>query len=191
MGGHWQQYITPDVYCYARKYRDSICFVALNRGVATTLPEVVTCLPDGEHTCVLTRRKFEVVDGKIYNLHLEDRDALVLSHVGDRVKGQTIVRAQLNGVHTQPGEYIVVTGDCPELGNWDISKAYPLEYVNNSTWFGEIPFDESTGSLITYKYVLIREGTSPLRENIVPRRWFVASEGTVKWRDTWASGRES
>lgn len=191
MGGHWQQYITPDVYCYARKYRDSVCFVALNRGVATTLPEVTTSLPDGEHTCILTRRKFEVVDGKIRDLHLEDRDALVLSHVGDRVKAQTIVRAQLNGVHTQPGETIAVTGDCPELGNWDISKAFPLEYVNSSTWFGEIPFDESAGSLITYKYVLLREGTSPLRENIVPRRWFVASEGTVKWRDTWASGRES
>ncbi len=191
MGGHWQQYITPDVYCYARKYRDSVCFVALNRGVATTLSEVVTCLPDGEHTCVLTRRKVEVMDGKIHHLHLEDRDVLVISHVGDRVKGQTIVRAQLNGVHTQPGETIVVVGDCPELGNWDISKAFPLEYVNNSTWFGEIPFNESAGSLITYKYVLLREGTSPLRENIVPRRWFVASEGTVKWRDTWASGRES
>jgi cyclomaltodextrin glucanotransferase len=191
MGGHWQQYITPDVYCYARKYRDSICFVALNRGVATTLPEVTTCLPDGEHTCVLTRRKFEVVDGKIHDLHLEDRDVLVLSHVGDRVKGQTIVRAQLNGVQTQPGETIAIVGDCSELGNWDISKAFPLEYVNSSTWFGEIPFNESAGSLITYKYVLLREGTSPLRENIVPRRWFVVSEGTVKWRDTWASGRES
>lgn len=191
MGGHWQQYITPDVYCYARKYRDSVCFVALNRGVATTLPEVMTSLPDGEHTCVLTRRKFEVVDGKIHDLHLEDRDALVLSHVGDRVKGQTIVRAQLNGVQTQPGETIAVVGDCPELGNWDISKAFPLEYINSSTWFGEIPFNESAGSLITYKYVLLREGTSPLRENIVPRRWFVASEGTVKWRDTWATGRES
>lgn len=191
MGGHWQQYITPDVYCYARKYRDSVCFVALNRGVATTLPEVATSLPDGEHTCVLTRRKVEVVDGKIHDLHLEDRDALVLSHVGDRVRGQTIVRAQLNGVQTQPGETIVVTGDCPELGNWDISKAFPLEYINSSTWFGEIPFDESAGSLITYKYMVLREGAAPLRENIVPRRWFVASEGTVKWRDTWASGRES
>ncbi|HEY9848429.1 MAG TPA: alpha-amylase family glycosyl hydrolase [Leptolyngbyaceae cyanobacterium] len=191
MGGQWQQYITPDVYCYARKYNSSVCFVALNRGGATTIPEVTTCLPDGEHTCAITRRKFEVVDGKIHNLELEERDAIAISHVGERVKAQTIVRAQLNGVHTQPGERVVIMGDCPELGNWDIAKAFPLEYINNSTWFGEIPFEESAGTLITYKYAILREGTSPLRENLVPRRWYVASEGTVKWRDMWSSGRES
>ncbi len=180
----------PDVYAYTRKYRDSFCFVTLNRGAATTIPEVATDLPDGEHTCVLTHRKFEVMDGKIHDLQLEERDAIVISHVGERVKGQTIIRAQLNGVHTQPGERIVVTGDCPELGNWDIAKAFPLEYINDSTWFGEIPFDESAGKLITYRYAIWRENQSPLRENLVPRRWFVASEGTVKWRDMWASGRE-
>ncbi len=122
---------------------------------------------------------------------LEERGVIVFSHVGERIKGQTIVRVQLNGVQAQPGETMVVTGDCPELGNWDISKAYPLEYINSNTWFGEIPFDESTGKLISYKYAMWREGRSPLRENTVPRRWVIAKEGTVKWRDTWASGRES
>ncbi|MFB2934255.1 alpha-amylase family glycosyl hydrolase [Aerosakkonemataceae cyanobacterium BLCC-F154] len=191
MGGQWQRFITPDVYCYVRKYRDSICFVALNRGAETTVPEVLTDLPDGEHTCAVTRRKFQVVEGKLIDLPLETRDVIVISHVGERVKAQTIVRAQLNGVDTQPGEIVVVIGDCPELGNWDIAKAYPLEYINTNTWFGEIPFDESAGKLISYKYVLLREGQSPLRENLVCRRWVVASEGTVKWRDMWASGRES
>lgn len=191
MGGQWQRFITPDVYCYIRKYRDSICFVALNRGAATTVPEVLTDLPDGEHTCVVTRRKFQVVEGKLIDLPLETRDVIVISHVGERVKAQTIIRAQLNGVNTQLGEKIVVIGDCPELGNWDIAKGYPLEYINTNTWFGEIPFDESAGKLISYKYVLLREGQSPLRENLVCRRWVVASEGTVKWRDMWASGRES
>lgn len=191
MGGQWQKYLTPDLYCYVRKYRDSLCFVALNRGEAVNLSDIVTDLPDGEHTCILTRRKFDVVDGKIQALNLGERDAIVLSHVGERVKAQTIVRAQLNGVHTQPGEFIIVIGDCPELGNWDIAKGYPLEYVNESTWFGEIPFNESAGKLISYKYVLLREGRSPLRENALPRRWVIASEGTVKWRDLWAPGRES
>jgi cyclomaltodextrin glucanotransferase len=191
MGSQWQKYITPDVYCYVRRYRDSRCFVALNRGGDVTLPEVETDLPDGEHTCVITRNKYEVKEGKIYNLELPTRGVVVLSHVGDRVKGQTIVRAQLNGVQTQPGEWIAIIGNCPELGDWDIAKAYPLEYINTNTWFGEIPFEESAGKLISYKYVLLREGRSPLRENITPRRWVVASEGTVKWRDTWASGREA
>ncbi|MBW4631193.1 MAG: cyclomaltodextrin glucanotransferase [Iphinoe sp. HA4291-MV1] len=191
MGSQWQKYITPDVYCYVRRYRESLCFVALNRGAAVTIPEVETELPDGEHTCVMTRNKYEVKDGKIYDLQLEERGAIVFSHVGERVKGQTIVRVQLNGVETQPGEIIVVTGDCPELGEWDIGKACPLEYINTNTWFAEIPFNESAGKLISYKYAIWRERRSPLRENLMNRRWVIAKEGTVKWRDTWASGRES
>jgi len=191
MGSQWQKYITPDVYSYVRRYRDSLCFVLLNRGEAVTIPEVETELPDGEHTCVMTRNKYEVKDGKIYDLQLEDRGVIVLSRVGERVKGQTIVRVQLNGVQTQLGETIVVIGDCPELGNWDIGKGYPLEYINSNTWFAEIPFDESAGKLISYKYAMLREGRSPLRENLMNRRWVIAKEGTVKWRDTWAPGRES
>lgn len=191
MGSQWQKYLTPDVYCYVRKYRESVVFVAMNRGNPVTIEAVGTDFPDGEHTDVLSRRKFEVKDGYLYNLELGSKEVIVLSHVGERVKAQTIVRAQLNGVDTQPGERIVVLGDCPELGNWDIAKAYPLEYINSNTWFGEIPFEESAGKLITYKYVLLREGQSPLRENLVCRRWVLAHEGTVKWRDKWASGRES
>jgi cyclomaltodextrin glucanotransferase len=109
----------------------------------------------------------------------------VLSYIGDRVKGQTVVRVQLNGVSTQLGETIVVTGDCPELGNWDIDKAYPLEYINSNTWFGEIPFDASAGRAITFKYAMWRDNREPLWENRVDRRWILASGGTVKWRDAW------
>ena len=191
LGSQWQKYITPDVYCYVRRYRDSVLFVSMNRGEVVTIEEVETDLPDGEHTDVISREKYEVKDGKLYDLKLASRQAIVLSHVGERLKGKTIIRAQLNGVQTQPGETIVVVGDCPELGNWDIGKAYPLEYINSNTWFAEIPFDESVGKLITYKYAMWREGKSPLRENLMCRRWFVAEEGTVKWRDTWASGPES
>jgi cyclomaltodextrin glucanotransferase len=191
MGSHWQKYLTADVYCYVRRYRDSVVFVAMNRGNSVTVEAVDTELPDGEHTEVLSRRKFEVTDGMLYNLELGAREVMIFSRVGERFKATTIVRAQLNSVKTQPGERIVVIGDCPELGNWDISKGYPLEYINTNTWFGEIPFNESAGKLISYKYALLREGLSPLRENLVCRRWVLVSEGTVKWRDKWASGRES
>lgn len=191
MGSQWQKYITPDVYCYVRRYRDSLVFVAMNRGEPVKLEAIETELPEGEHTDILSRRKFEVTDGHLHDLELGSREVIVISHVGERVKGQTIVRVQLNGVQSQPGETIVVTGDCPELGEWDIAKAYPLEYINTNTWFAEIPFNESAGKLITYKYAMWREGQSPLRENLVGRRWVIANEGTVKWRDKWASGRES
>lgn len=191
MGSQWQKYLTPDIYCYVRRYRDSVLFVAMNRGEPATLDAVETELPDGEHTDILSRQKYEVKDGHLHNFQLDFQQIVVFSHVGKRVKGQTIVRVQLNGVETQPGETIVVIGDCPELGSWDIAKAYPLEYINTNTWFAEIPFNESAGKLIHYKYAMWREGQSPLRENLVSRRWAIASEGTVKWRDTWASGRES
>jgi cyclomaltodextrin glucanotransferase len=191
MGSQWQKYLTADVYCYVRRYRDSVVFVAMNRGESVTVEAVDTELPDGEHTEVLSRRKFEVKEGMLYNLELGSGEVMIFSSVGERVKAKTIVRTQLNSVKTQPGERIVVVGDCPELGNWDISKAYPLEYINTNTWFGEIPFNESAGKLISYKYALLREGMSPLRENLVCRRWVLASEGTVKWRDKWATGRES
>lgn len=191
MGSQWQKYLTPDVYCYVRRYRDSLLFVAMNRGEAVKLESIETEFPDGEHTDILSRRKLEVTDGHLHNLEIGAKEVIILSHVGERIKGQTIVRVQLNGVQTQPGETIVVSGDCPELGNWDIGKAYQLEYINTNTWFTEIPFDESAGKLIAYKYILLREGQSPLRENVVARRWVIAQEGTVKWRDKWASGRES
>jgi cyclomaltodextrin glucanotransferase len=191
MGSQWSKYLNPDVYCYVRRYRDSVVFVAMNRGDAVTLEAVDTELPDGEHTDVLSRRKVEVKDGMLQDLELGAREVMIFSHVGERIKAKTIVRVQLNSVQTQPGERVAVIGDCPELGNWDLSKAYPLEYINTNTWFGEIPFDESAGKLISYKYVLLREGQSPLRENLVCRRWVLASEGTVKWRDKWATGRES
>lgn len=191
MGSQWQKHLTADVYCYVRRYRDSVVFVAMNRGNSVIVEAVDTELPDGEHTEVLSRRKFEVKEGMLYNLELGAQEVMIFSRVGERVNAKTIVRAQLNNVKSQPGERIVVIGDCPELGNWDISKAYPLEYINTNTWFGEIPFNESAGKLIAYKYALLREGMSPLRENLVSRRWVLASEGTVKWRDKWASGRES
>lgn len=159
----------------------------LNRGEATTLDTVETDLPDGEHTCILTHCKLQVTEGKLHYLELGSKEAIVISHVGERVRGQTIIRVQLNGVNTQLGETIVVIGNCPELGNWNIANAYPLEYVNENTWFGEIPFNESAGKLISYKYAMWREGQSPLRENLVARRWVIAESGTVKWRDRWAS----
>lgn len=80
----------------------------------------------------------------------------------------------------------MVTGDCPELGNWDLSKAYALEYINSNTWFGEIPFTTSAGKAIAYKYALRRDNNFPLYENTLSRRWILAAEGIVKWQDVWA-----
>ncbi len=186
LGSQVQKYIAPDVYCYLRRYRDSRCFVAMNKGAAISIDIENTELEDGEYNCILTSRRFEVINGKLQGLTLGHKEAIVLSYVGDRVKAKTIARVQLNGISTQYGDTVAVVGDCPELGNWDISKAYPLEYINANTWFGEIAFTESAGKAIAYKYVICRQNQPPRYENLVNRRWILVDRGTVKWRDRWS-----
>ena len=187
LGAHLEKYLSRDIYCYTRRYRDSRCFVAINKGLPTTIEVKNTDLEDGEYNCIISHRRFEVRDGAISSLHLGEKDVIVLSYIGDRVQGQTLVRVQLNGKATQLGESLVVTGDCPELGNWDIDKSYVLEYINANTWFGEIPFNESAGQAITYKYALVRKNQAPIYENLVCRRWILARQGTLKWQDTWSN----
>lgn len=186
LGSQVEKYITPDVYCYLRRYRDSRCLVAMNKGGDVTIDVNNTELEDGEYNCIVTARRFEVKNGSIQGLHLRYQEMIVLSYVGDRVRGKTLVRVQVNGVSTKLGERVVIVGDCPELGNWDISQAYALEYINANTWFGEIPFNESAGKAIAYKFAIWRDNQTPVYENLINRRWILAEKGTVKWRDNWA-----
>ncbi|MGA1621421.1 MAG: alpha-amylase family glycosyl hydrolase [Synechocystis sp.] len=187
LGSHLQKYVSADIYCFTRRYRDYRCFVALNRGAAATINVLQTDLEDGEYTCMLTHRSFQVVDGNLLNFSLNPQEMIVLSYFGDRVIGKTIVRAELNGIATQPGETVVVIGDCPELGNWDINHGYALEYITRNLWFGEIPFNESAGKAIAYKYALVREGGQTAYENLTGRRWVLASAGITKWHDRWSA----
>lgn len=98
-----------------------------------------------------------------------------------------MARLQLNGIFTQPGDSVVVIGDGPELGRWDIGKGVPLEYINPNTWFTEIAFNESAGQSIAYKFAVLHTdpNLAPGRENRPCRRRAVATEGVVKWRDVW------
>ncbi len=54
--------------------------------------------------------------------------------------------------------------------------------INPNTWFGEIPFTESSGKAIAYKYALWREKDLPLYEKTISRRWILAERGIVKLR---------
>ena len=186
LGSQVQKYVTDDIYCYLRRYRDSRCLVAMNKsnyGKSITVQD--TELQDGEYYCIVTKRPLMIKNGNLDQLHLGAKETIILSYIGERVKGKTIVRVQVNGMNTKPGETVVVSGDCPELGNWNINQAYALEYINDNTWFGEIPFTVSAGKAIAYKYALWRENQAPVREDLVNRRWILADQGTAKWRDTW------
>jgi len=185
-GSHIAKYISPNVYCYLRRYRDSRCLVIMNKSEGQAILSLEhTDLQDGEYHCLITNRQFVVKDGKIQRLELSPKQAIILSYAGEHIQGKTVVRVQVNGIATKLGETVAVVGNCPELGSWNPSTAYQLEYVNQNTWFGEIPFNESAGKSILYKYILLRPNSTPMRENLVSRRWTLPEYGILKWCDSW------
>jgi cyclomaltodextrin glucanotransferase len=186
-GGHWPKMVEKDLYVFARKYHQSRCLVLLNKGPERTIDRLDTELPNGVHQCILTGEKIECRDGIATGIHVGGGQARVFSFVGERIQATSIARVQLNGLFTQPGDSVVVIGDCPELGNWDISKGVPLEYINLNTWFTELAFNESAGKSIAYKFAVLHAGPNmpPGRENRPVRRRSVGTEGVAKWRDVW------
>jgi cyclomaltodextrin glucanotransferase len=186
-GGSWPKIVEKDTYVYLRKYHQSRCLVLLNKGPERVIDRIDTELPNGTHQCILTGEKIECKDGIATQVKIGGAQARVYSYVGERVKAKAIARLQLNGLFTQPGDSVRVIGDCPELGNWDIGKGVPLEYINLNTWFAELAFNESVGESIAYKFVVIHStpNSSPGRENRPPRRRAVVTEGVAKWRDSW------
>jgi cyclomaltodextrin glucanotransferase len=127
-----------------------------------------------------------VEDGRAL-IKLEECSARVFAWRGPTLEAKVIVRVQVNGAPTQPGDRLAVIGDCPELGRWDLREAHDLECVNGNTWFGEIPFEESTGRPVGYKFVIFPAGenSAPRRENRLVRRRLLVPEGCAKWRDEW------
>jgi cyclomaltodextrin glucanotransferase len=186
-GSQWTRHLTPDVFCFSRHFRDARCFVALNRGEPTLLESVQTDLPDGTHRCLLSERTFSVRDGNITGLELGAGDAVVLAADSAPVRGDSVIVFQVNACPTQPGEYVAVIGNSPELGEWNEGRAVRLEYINSNTWQGSVAFDKCNGASVTYKYAIFREqgASPPERENRTTRRRHVPESGTAKWRDIW------
>jgi cyclomaltodextrin glucanotransferase len=163
-GAHNTKYLSNDVYGFTRKYRDSLCFTLINQGTDCTLSIDNTELPDGSHQCILSGERIDVVNGRITNLKLASKAAIVISVVGAPVVGKTVVAFQVNGYATKPGEVIAITGDAPELGAWDFNRAYVLEYVNANTWFGEVPFEVAEGGRsLRYKFMVLKANGQGLR----------------------------
>lgn len=186
LGSQIEKYINQDIFCFLRQYRDFRCLVCFNKsGQGQHIPLDNVGLINGEYFCSLTNTKVDVYNNSIENLYLPPQEVLIFNHIGEKVEGKIIVRVQVNGVQTSFGDAIAVTGDCPELGNWDESKIYVLEYINQNTWFGEISFNESAGKPVAFKYVIKKNNGEIIRENRSLRRWILASDGVAKWQDYW------
>jgi len=183
---------TELVYAFTRRYRDSRVFTLLNQGDDTCLSIHNCDLPDGEHRCLLTGETVRIEAGTIWNLHLPARTARVLSVIGPGVEARVVVKFQLNNFFTQPGQVVVVTGDVPELGGWDLRRAPTLEFVNADTWFNEIAINESAGQAICFRFAVIwAEAADPYHgachENVLPRRYSLPAAGRVKLEHDWES----
>ncbi len=60
---------------------------------------------------------------------------------------------------TQFGQSIFVSGNNEILGNDDLSKAFPIEYLNEQLWHGSITINTTKDlNTIRYKYILREEG---------------------------------
>ncbi len=57
------------------------------------------------------------------------------------------------------GQQILVSGNIPELGNGDMSKALTLNFRNSDEWVSEVDVNNPTKFILTYKYVLFTEQT--------------------------------
>ena len=200
-GSHATKYLSNDIFGFTRKYRDSRCFTLINQGPEATITVENTELPDGSHQCILSGERIDVVAGRISNLRLPSKAAIVLSVVGAPVVGKTVVAFQVNGYATNPGEVLAVTGDAPELGAWDFNRAYVLEYVNANTWFAEVPFEVAEGGAsLRYKFVVLKTTSQGLRhgedldpnlqpipESLTSRHCLMPDNGRLKVECLWNS----
>jgi cyclomaltodextrin glucanotransferase len=186
-GSHQQLYISSDVYAFVRSYRGSRALCILNKGQPIQLSidlQGYIQLRD-TLTCDLTGASFPVIDNHLH-IDLDDGAAFVFSLPSDRVLGEVVTTFQLNGIVTTPGQHVFLTGSCPELGTWDINKAYGMEYVNQNTWICEVPFAASTGHIVNFKYVVVDSASgNVIRENILPRRILVMPSSIDKVDSIW------
>lgn len=186
-GSHQQLYVSEDIYAFVRIYRDSCMLCILNKAADTEITlQAPSRLGSEILTCELTGRQIGVHEGRIGPFLLEAGAAHVFSRQGQRVSGTVVATFQLNGMETHPGQRIVVTGDCEELGFWDLAESYGMEYINCNTWICEVAFEASAGRLINYKFVVVNDATDEfLHENITPRRLLLPVQGRVKADAFW------
>ena len=91
----------------------------------------------------------------------------------------------LNGFRTGYGQRVKVTGNCTELGNWDLAKAFPLEYINDNMWLGHLPVTDRAGKAIAYKFVVEKQEGGVLYENRPAHFRHLPKEGFLELQHRW------
>lgn len=185
MGNLEERFITEDIYVYSRHYRDNHVLVCINKSKEKTIDIENTGLHDGELQCSLSQKTISIFNNRIQSLQLEENTAHIFSVLGTPVSGQVIGVFELNGYETNPGEALYITGSVEELGSWDTTKAYGMEFVNDNTWIAEVGFDVSAAQQIRYKFIVMINGSCRALENILPRVVQLPKEGRINIDTTW------
>jgi len=187
-GGTVTRAISDDHYCFERSYMGHVCLVVINKGPARRLPLAHLELPDGVYENLLPcpggSSKLTVSAGRA-ELELHRDTVQVYHHTLPALGGKTLVTVQVNGGKAQHPEAIYVTGDCQELGNWDLDRALRLERINGNTWSLDVPFNESVGQLVRYKYFIKDPSGRLRRETNLGHYHRVPASGRTNWRDIW------
>ena len=185
-GSQRRKFLSPDVYAYTRVYRGNCCFAAFNRGPETALTLEGIEMPDGVYRDVLSDRAVAVKAGRIEGLALGRDASLVLSYLAPaRPKAALELSFVLNGFKSAYGQRVKVTGNCPELGNWDLAKAFPLEYINDNLWLGHLPVKESVGRPIAYKFLVENDGDGVCYENRPAHIRLLPKTGELELQHRW------
>lgn len=186
-GSQRQKFLSPDIYAYTRVYRGNCCLAVFNRGADARVTLENIELPDGIYKDALSDRAVTVKGGRIENLPLGRDTAFVTAYKAPaRQHSKMEITFLLNGFPSEFGQQVKVTGNCPELGGWDLAKAFPLEYINENMWMGNLPVTESAGKPITYKFVVTKEGGGTLYENRPGHFRHLPAEGFLELQHRWS-----
>jgi cyclomaltodextrin glucanotransferase len=180
------RWIDADRWVFSRPYRGSAVVVAVSRSDHATACDVEHLeLEDGAHADVLGGPALEVKGGKA-KVTLPARSIAIYEQTRALPAGTTVVEIQVHGFRTEHGEQLLVCGDAPELGSWDLAQAAPMEWIDENTWATTIAFDASAGREVHYKFVAHR-GHAWKRETGRGHHRLVPARGTATWRDQWRS----
>ncbi|HPB99343.1 MAG TPA: alpha-amylase family glycosyl hydrolase, partial [Polyangiaceae bacterium] len=182
--GHYRTlWLSDDIFVYSRVYAEDRVVVALNRGGAAKIDVAEVPLSNGPWVDVLHGAGVFVHEGQIVDLELPSGAARVFADTRHREHVGTRVLCRLSGYSSRFGESVVVTGNVPELGQWDVEAAPRLHYVNRNLWMGDVYFGVSRGKRVLYKYAVVDERGSVVRESTMPRAADVPQESGEEWAD--------
>lgn len=178
------RWIDEDRWVFSRPYRGSTIVVAINRADDERTVSVEHLeLDDGAHPDVLGGPPIEVSKGHA-KIRMAPRSIAVFEQTRPLPSGTSVVEIQVHGFRTRPNEQVLICGDAPELGGWNLAHAVPMEWIDDETWATTVAFDASAGKDIHYKFV-VRRPTGHQRETGRGHHRHVPPQGDANWRDQW------